>query len=665
MKRPMLFGVALMSALAVGAWLGTASAAIRLVPFLTGLSSPILVTNARDGSDRLFIVEQAGIIKVLQPGGVTPTVFLDITTPVRFGGEQGLLGLAFHPQYASNRRFFVNYTREPDGATVIAEYHASVGNPNVADAAETVLLMIPQPFTNHNGGMVEFSPADGYLYIGNGDGGSGNDPGNRAQNINNLLGKVLRIDVDTPNGPVPYSSPPSNPFFGATPGADEIYAVGLRNPWRFSFDRLTHDLYLGDVGQSAREEIDIITLGGNYGWRIWEGTSCTGNDPGLCNPAGFVFPIVEYSHTGGRCSVTGGYVYRGSRWNLPVGGYVYADFCTGEIFLHLNGTSNVALDRPINVSSFGEDEAGEVYVVGLGGTVHRFASRATIYDLDGDGKADLLWRRNNGHVVAWLLNGTSISSTGSPGAAAADWIVVGVGDVDGDGKGDVLWRRDSGTVAVWLLDGGTLLGTGLLGSMGTDWTVAGVADFNGDGRSDILWRNTAGALVVWLLDGLSIIGSGPLGSTMGPDWTVAGVADFNAAGRATILWRHDSGTLTVWLVNGLSVVNTGSPGSPSTDWAIVGLGDVDNDGEVDIVWRHVSGTVAVWLLNGLNLVAAGSVGAAADNWAVVGVGDVNGDHKADIVWRDAAGAVAVWLLDGLSLIGTGLPGGAAFDWQIQ
>ncbi len=257
--------------------------AIVLQPILTGLSSPLFVTHARDGTNRLFIVEQAGLIKVLQPGSTTPTIFLDITANVLSGGERGLLGLAFHPTYATNRRFFVNYTRQPDGATVIAEYQASATDPNVADATETTLLTISQPFANHNGGMIEFGP-DGFLYIGMGDGGSANDPDNRAQNVDELLGKMLRIDVDRPNGAVPYSSPSDNPFFGVTAGRDEIYAVGLRNPFRFSFDRATGLLYAGDVGQDAREEVDIITRAGNYGWRVFEGTLCTNNDPGLCTP---------------------------------------------------------------------------------------------------------------------------------------------------------------------------------------------------------------------------------------------------------------------------------------------------------------------------------------------------------------------------------------------
>jgi hypothetical protein len=220
---------------------------------------------------------------------------------------------------------------------------------------------------------VEFGP-DGFLYIGMGDGGSGNDPGNRAQDINNLLGKILRIDVDTPNGLVPYSSPPSNPFFGATPGAAEIYALGMRNPWRWSFDRATGQLYVGDVGQDVREEIDIVTLGGNYGWRVLEGTRCTGVDPQRCGEPGFIPPIAEYDHAGGRCSVTGGYVYRGNAGTFAAGAYVFADYCSGEIFLYLNGASTVALDSPLNISSFGEDQAGELYVVGLGGTVHRLVN---------------------------------------------------------------------------------------------------------------------------------------------------------------------------------------------------------------------------------------------------------------------------------------------------
>jgi glucose/arabinose dehydrogenase len=345
--------------------------AVELQPVLTGLSEPILLTNARDGSGRLFIIEQPGRIRVLQRDATSTTLFLNITSRVLAGGERGLLGLTFHPRFENNGRFFVNYTRRPDGATVIAEYRVSPSDPNAGDpSSERVLLTIGQPFANHNGGMIEFGH-DGFLHIAMGDGGSANDPGNRAQNINVLLGKILRIDVDV-SGSAPYSSPPNNPFAGSIPGRDEIFAVGFRNPWRFSFDRMTGELYAGDVGQNAREEIDIVTLGGNYGWRVFEGTRCTNNDPGLCNLGAFTSPITQYQNgTGGRCSVTGGYVYRGSRRSLPVGSYVFGDFCTGEIFLFDRGVQSLLMDTGLNISSFGEDEAGEIYVVGIGGTVHR------------------------------------------------------------------------------------------------------------------------------------------------------------------------------------------------------------------------------------------------------------------------------------------------------
>lgn len=340
---------------------------VRLDLVVGGLSSPLYVTHARDGSGRLFIVERGGRIKVLQPGATAPTVFLDISSRVLAGGERGLLGLAFHPQYPATGRFFVNYTRQPDGDTVIAEYRVSPTDPNVAGTAETVLLTVFQPFSNHNGGMVQFGP-DGFLYIALGDGGSGNDPGNRAQNPDELLGKILRIDVNGSSAGLPYGIPADNPFAGPVPGRDEIYALGLRNPFRFAFDRATGDLVAADVGQNEREEIDVIVRGGNYGWRVFEGTRCTGNGPGACDPAAFTPPIAEYDHSLGRCSITGGYVYRGALSTLPAGAYVFGDFCTGEIFLLQGSAISVLLDTTLGISSFGEDAAGEVYVVALGGT---------------------------------------------------------------------------------------------------------------------------------------------------------------------------------------------------------------------------------------------------------------------------------------------------------
>lgn len=336
------------------------------------------MTSARDGTNRLFIVQQGGIIRVLQPGSTTPTTFLNITSRVLSGGERGLLGLAFHPQYATNRRFFVYYTRQTDGAIQIAEYQTSAADPNVADTTEKIIITVPHPTnSNHNGGTVAFGP-DGYLYAGHGDGGSGNDPPNNAQNINVLLGKIIRLDINNvPANQVPqYNIPPDNPFAGATPGADEIYVVGMRNPYRFSFDRGgTQQLWAADVGQNATEEVDIITLGANYGWRAYEGTNCTNLNPTQCaggsNPIVHTPPIFQYSHAGGRCSITGGYVYRGALGNLPMGSYIYGDYCSGEVLVWNNNSQNVVLSSGRAIVAFAEDEAGELYMIGQSGTIER------------------------------------------------------------------------------------------------------------------------------------------------------------------------------------------------------------------------------------------------------------------------------------------------------
>jgi hypothetical protein len=425
-------------------------AAIQLAPVTTGLANPLFVGHAGDGSNRLFILEQGGVVKVLQPGASTATVFLDIHTKVVAGGEQGLLGLAFHPQYAANRRFFVYYTRTGDGTLVIAEYHASA-DPNVADPTEIVLLTIPHPTnTNHNGGMLAFG-ADGYLYIGVGDGGSGNDPPNNAQNIDVLLGKILRIDVNAPG--VPYASPPTNPFFGATPGRDEIFAYGLRNPWRFSFDRLTHQQWVADVGQGAREEVDTpIVNGGNYGWRVFEGFSCTNLDPALCSsPQNYVFPVFDYDHSNGRCSITGGYVYRGSQGALPLGTYVYGDYCTGEMLGWNGSTQSLLLDTALNISSFGEDQAGELYVVGLGGTVQKIIATPSCTYAISPTTADFGSAAGMGNVNVTAPAGCPWTATSN-----VSWVTI-TGGASGSGNGTVVYavaqytgrpRKRTGTLTI-------------------------------------------------------------------------------------------------------------------------------------------------------------------------------------------------------------------------
>src|SRR6267142_1273475 len=360
------------------------------------LTGPLFVTSAHDQTNRLFILEQRGRVLVVQPGASSSSVFLDLTAKVITGTERGLLGLAFHPQFGENRRFFVNYTRKPDGAIVLAEYRVSETNPNAADTHETVVMTVPHLNAEHNGGMIEFGP-DGLLYMSTGDGANSDDPPNNAQNLNSLLGKILRIDIDHPaSQSVNYSSPPSNPFFGEVPGLDEIYALGLRNPWRFSFDRATGQIYAGDVGQDALEEIDVIEAGGNYGWRVYEGTLCRNLGPAPCIPENYVGPILDYGHTGrgGRCAVTGGYVYRGNKQTLPFGAYIFGDYCTGEIFMLYRGEEQLLVDTNKQITSFGEDEDGELYVVG--GTVDRLMNAGSSstpparFELNGGGSASFM-----------------------------------------------------------------------------------------------------------------------------------------------------------------------------------------------------------------------------------------------------------------------------------
>jgi glucose/arabinose dehydrogenase len=367
-----LLAVAILSLIAAcgggGGQSPAVSPQIALVPKFSGLSAPLGATHAGDNTGKMYIVEQAGRIRLVDNGALLPTPFLDISGRVISGGEQGLLGLAFPPGFATSGRFYVNYTRIQDGATVIARYLLTA-NPNVADnTSEVVLLTIPQPFANHNGGQLAFGPVDGFLYIGMGDGGSGGDPQNNAQNDNSLLGKILRIDVESVA--VGYAIPPNNPFVGTPDARGEIWALGLRNPWRFSFDRQTGDLYIADVGQSLFEEVNFQLAGSaggeNYGWRIMEGAHCFGNP--ACSSAGLVLPVAEYGH-GPACSITGGFVYRGQAFPRIQGVYLYADFCSGQFWgLKRDGPiwqNTLLLTEPHSISSFGEDEAGNLYAADL------------------------------------------------------------------------------------------------------------------------------------------------------------------------------------------------------------------------------------------------------------------------------------------------------------
>lgn len=332
---------------------------------VSGLKRPVDIQSANDGSDRLFIIEKQGDIRIFENGQLLETPFLDITDRVNAGSnEMGLLGLAFDPDYEQNGFFYVNYTGD-GGNTRISRFQASG---NIADPnSEKVLLVIDQPYPNHNGGALAFGP-DGYLYAGLGDGGSGGDPQKNGQNTNSLLGKILRLDVN--NGD-PYTIPSDNPF------GNEVWAYGLRNPWRISFDQSTGDLYIGDVGQGAWEEIDYLPAGSqggaNFGWSIMEGNHNYDGEP----QSGMYLPVAEYSHAEGGCSVTGGYVYRGAampEWN---GIYLYGDYCSGKVWALIlsegKWQSKVMFETGVLITSFGQDEAGEIYLASDTGDIYHLA----------------------------------------------------------------------------------------------------------------------------------------------------------------------------------------------------------------------------------------------------------------------------------------------------
>ncbi len=346
---------------------------VALAEVASGLAFPLYLTSP-PGDERLFVVEKGGAIRIVAAGALLPAPFLDLSGQVATGGEQGLLGLAFPPDYAAGGRFVVHYT-EPAGDTRLSVFRVSA-DPNVADpASETVVLAADQPYANHNGGQIAFGP-DGYLYLGLGDGGGSNDPEGRGQSLADLLGSILRLDLAAGTS---YSVPPDNPFTGTTGARAEVWSYGLRNPWRFSFDRGTGDLYIADVGQNRWEEVNYAPAGegagrgANYGWDVMEGRHCTSGD--ACDQAAFTLPVLEYGH-GRECSITGGYVYRGAAIPELRGHYFYADYCAGWVrsFRMEGGTVTEQRNWPTlapgaGITSFGEDAAGELYLLTTDGRV--------------------------------------------------------------------------------------------------------------------------------------------------------------------------------------------------------------------------------------------------------------------------------------------------------
>jgi glucose/arabinose dehydrogenase len=474
---------------------------------VTTVDTPVYLTHA--GDERLFIVEQPGSIRIYtEAQGLRETPFLDIRNKVGFGGERGLFSVAFHPDYANNGFFYVAYTNT-DGSSVIERYAVSSGDEDLADPnSGRTLLVIAQPFANHNGGQLQFSPDDGYLYVGMGDGGSGGDPACRAQRSDTPLGKILRIDVDqNVNQPPFFGIPTDNPFAGTNDPADlvpdEVWAFGLRNPWRFSFDRLTGDLFMADVGQSTREEVDLQPTGSgggeNYGWKVMEGDYCFDPDPidedcptgtPSCFDAAYTAPIHVYPHQNGNCSITGGYVYRGSAIPSLQARYLFGDYCTTIIWAleetmpGVWAATELLHPADFGLTSFGEDRTGELYVT-IGDDVFRLVSGDSRIDVDGNGVADaltdglLIIRRLFGFDGEVLTDGAvGAGCTRCDAAAIAayiDQIRAGL-DVDGNGQTDAL---TDGLLIIRYLFGftGTALTDGAVGDGCTRCTAAEISTY--------------------------------------------------------------------------------------------------------------------------------------------------------------------------------------------
>lgn len=672
----------------------------------SGFSNPVFATAAPGDPTTLYVVEQhTGRIRKLNPstGAIDPTPFLDLDdASLATGGEEGLLGLAFDPNYASNGQFYV-YLTNAAGNIEIRRY--TRGGSGVADPASMLpILSFNHPFSNHNAGWMEFGP-DGYLYIASGDGGSGNDPFNNAQNKDSLLGKILRIDVSGDDFPSDaarnYKIPPTNPFVGVA-GADEVWAYGLRNPWRNGFDTLTGDLYIADVGQGAREEINFVAAGSgsgaNYGWVVMEGSIATpGVTPFPGNPpAGdpsLVLPVAEYGHSFssfGGFAVIGGYVYRGAQTTAQ-GLYFFGDTISNQLWtLHMvggvaqdfdNRNSQIVVSGGgsglATLSSFAIDGANNIYAIMLGGDIYRIDPAADAGDssdvLSGGDGNDLIY----GGIGTDTLRGDAGNDTLTGGKG--DDLISG-----GTGTDTAVFSSASG--AYTLLRHGNR--TRVTGPDGTDeifgvealqfsggtiaWGQgAGARDFDASGTGDLLWQNTNLTAAVWAMNGTSVTTSGLVGATPSAGWILVAGGDFDSDGSSDFLWQNTTTRqAALWLVSGLNVLGAGFVGpAPSAGWKAIGSGDFDGDGRSDILWQNTATLqAALWLMDGFNVLGAGTVGnVPSAGWAVKCSGDFDGDGKADILWQNTTtGQAGVWLMNGLSLVNGNVVGNVpSAGWVVK
>jgi glucose/arabinose dehydrogenase len=660
---------------------------------VTGLDQPLFATASPVDFEHIYVVEKTGKIKIVDPasGKVAATPFLDVSSQISAAGEGGLLGFAFDPNFASNGFIYVDLTNT-SGDTEVRRYHVNANN-QVDPASATLIITVDQPagLNNHKAGWIGFGP-DGFLYVALGDGGGGGDPNNNGQNANSLLGKMLRLDVSADAFPADptknYAIPADNPF-AATAGADEIFALGLRNPFRDSFDRGLGTFFIADVGQNTWEEVDIGANGANYGWRTFEGPATFSPSTPL-GPGTLTTPIHSYDHTVGH-SITGGYVYRGQADGLQ-GQYVFADFVDNKVFtLHFNGSSWVATEitneivtdgaAVTSISSFGEDALGNLYIVSLNGQIFSLTPNVVSNDLgdtlNGLAGDDMLFGGAGNDSLSGgndndVLNGGD-GNDQLAGDAGNDTLVGGAGfDTAVFSGNKASYTITHGNVATTVSgpDGtDTLVSVEMMQFADVSIPLAARNDFNGDQRADILFQATAanpqaGTPQIWTIASTSVISQATLPNP-GASWTIVGTGDFNKDGDADLLFRNTvTGSVQLWEMNGTSVASMISLPFPGANWTPLGVGDFNDDGTADILWRNsATGGVDTWFINNGQMAGGTGAGIAASQWQMVGIGDFNGDGTADVLWRNTnTGAVESWLMANGHLIGGGGVGTASTAW---
>ncbi|MEO8481509.1 MAG: PQQ-dependent sugar dehydrogenase [Acidobacteriota bacterium] len=662
-----------------------ASAQLKATLVASGFNAPLGFVQDPSDPTVQVVLEQAGHVRVLKNGVTQSADFLDVSAllPPSPLGERGLLGLAFAPDYAASGRVYISFTNA-SGHSVISRYRRSPGNPLQADPTTRFDLVWPgglayvlQPFTNHNGGNIAFG-TDGYLYFGLGDGGSGNDPQFNGQKPTTLLGKMLRLDVSVADSdPKGYAIPPSNPFAGRGDILNEIWAFGLRNPWRWSFDARragsTGALIIGDVGQDAWEEVDYVprsVAGRNFGWGNREGAhtngSYAGGAPPAAAPAPLRDPTWEYSHSVGR-SITGGAVYRGRGLGPTyIGRYFVADYAMSKVWslsLTLDGVTREATvssaaehtselgNAATSVSSFGVDAAGEIYIVNYGGTIYRIDSAlgapadgcsvADPYlaagggrcvngmwhspvsgaDFNNDSAPDIVFQNTSNQIYAWFMAGhtLAVGAAPSPNQLPADTLVVGTADLSGDERPDLLLQnQQTGAVTLWIMNGVTRTATQAIPiANNTPWRIMATADLDGDGHADIIWQNFAtGQVYVWFMTSSGGVANHPVDTAYVQD------------GAATI-------------------VTVGST------VRIVGAADLNGDGKADLIFQDSGGNLAAWYMDGRTVTAGLSLTPArvAGNWRIKAVTDLNADQHPDLLWQNTStGDLYVWYLIGTDMV---------------